>query len=76
MKTRLLKNSYRKDQIESQLMKVVEKKMIRKLALADTDEDQQPIVFQLPFAKGTSEIKKFMKQLSYNINNKKIHLCF
>ena len=57
-------------------MKVVDKKMIRKCSPADTDEDQQPIVFLLPFAKGTSEMKKSMKQLSHSINNKKIHLCF
>ena len=41
-------------------MKVADKKMIRKCASA----------------KGTSEIKKSMKQLPHNINNKKIHLCF
>ena len=52
MKTRLLKNGYKKDQIESQLIKVVDKTMIWKCAPADTDEDQKP------FVKGTPEMKK------------------
>ena len=57
-------------------MKVVDKKMNRKCAPADTDEDQQPIVFQMPFGKGTSEMKKSMKHLPHKINNKKIHMGF